>query len=166
MTEPIRLYQNNVTDHENPIEHVCSICLDNLNNNKELHTLQECNHQFHSSCLITWLRINNGCPMCRGIDERQHNFRQRNGTILRHIISFCRSKKNKCAKLKRFYNKYKNRRDEYKSKNDIMCKFKQDNKILLKEYRNIRSQRWSAWFKFLRIKNEIASLPIQQINRQ
>ena len=64
MDEPIRLYQQDHNDSMGVVEN-CSICLDNLNNSNPIHELDECKHKFHSSCLITWLRINNGCPMCR-----------------------------------------------------------------------------------------------------
>lgn len=41
----------------------CSICYSEIVDDKyEL----ECNHAFHTSCIINWFRIGNGaCPMCR-----------------------------------------------------------------------------------------------------
>lgn len=42
----------------------CSICREVLNNNIQQFTL-ECNHTFHTSCIINSFRITNACPMCR-----------------------------------------------------------------------------------------------------
>ena len=44
---------------------ICSICHEDLSN--ELFTLPECNHIFHTNCIITWFRAptgNNKCPLC------------------------------------------------------------------------------------------------------
>lgn len=40
----------------------CAIC--HASNTEPFETLH-CNHEFHSSCLNRWIRINNTCPMCR-----------------------------------------------------------------------------------------------------
>ena len=42
----------------------CSVCRELLNNNEQKFTL-ECNHTFHTSCIINSFRITNACPMCR-----------------------------------------------------------------------------------------------------
>jgi hypothetical protein len=46
----------------------CSICLDTL----EINTIQlkNCHHEFHNHCIEEWLQINNSCPSCRDIVER------------------------------------------------------------------------------------------------
>ena len=40
----------------------CSICLET--DTKETHTTN-CGHVFHKSCISTWLKEKNSCPMCR-----------------------------------------------------------------------------------------------------
>lgn len=48
---------------------ICSICL--CNNKENTVKLEGCNHEFHSECIITCLRINGPkCPNCRGLDSR------------------------------------------------------------------------------------------------
>lgn len=42
----------------------CSVCRELLNNNEQKFTL-ECNHTFHTSCIINSFRITNACPICR-----------------------------------------------------------------------------------------------------
>ena len=111
--DPIRLYQDDGDIQSTSLVENCSICLDNLNSNPT-HELSECNHKFHSSCLISWLRVNNGCPMCRGVASNKSSFYYRSeGTILRHILNFCKSKKNTSKKLKNIYLKYTRRKDIY-----------------------------------------------------
>lgn len=49
-------------------EKECSICLESLklkNPEKKIISINSCNHQFHYSCLITWLQIKPICPYCR-----------------------------------------------------------------------------------------------------
>ena len=42
----------------------CCICLDEINIGANT-VLLPCGHMFHSDCIITWLKKNNTCPMCR-----------------------------------------------------------------------------------------------------
>ena len=43
----------------------CSICLEPIEENKEVKKLINCNHSFHKSCINTWSYNNNTCPLCR-----------------------------------------------------------------------------------------------------
>merc|ERR550539_2166973 len=45
----------------------CPICLGEFDANdsdSQLHTVVECNHTFHASCLRTWLATKTNCPVC------------------------------------------------------------------------------------------------------
>ncbi|XP_073109926.1 E3 ubiquitin protein ligase RIE1 isoform X1 [Elaeis guineensis] len=42
----------------------CCVCLMPYEDGTELHALP-CNHHFHSTCIIKWLRINATCPLCK-----------------------------------------------------------------------------------------------------
>ncbi|URE14607.1 Zinc finger, C3HC4 type (RING finger) [Musa troglodytarum] len=42
----------------------CCICLTSYEDGVELHALP-CNHHFHSSCIVKWLRIHATCPLCK-----------------------------------------------------------------------------------------------------
>lgn len=62
-----------MTETDNDININCSICTDDLEikpkrwcvkNNKDIKTL-ECNHQYHTECIDTWLENHNTCPLCR-----------------------------------------------------------------------------------------------------
>ena len=43
---------------------VCSICIDNFEDNDKLITLP-CGHCFHAECIKSWLQLEVFCPNCR-----------------------------------------------------------------------------------------------------
>lgn len=43
----------------------CVICLQELNINDDIVMLRKCNHYYHKECIITWLKENKNCPICR-----------------------------------------------------------------------------------------------------
>ncbi|KAJ9135717.1 hypothetical protein P3X46_032869 [Hevea brasiliensis] len=47
-----------------PEDAECCICLSPYENGAELHTLP-CNHHFHSTCIVKWLKMNATCPLCK-----------------------------------------------------------------------------------------------------
>ena len=50
----------------------CSICMDDLDDSRDEHTLS-CSHRFHSACLLSWvLSGNQSCPLCRATTDQQH----------------------------------------------------------------------------------------------
>jgi hypothetical protein len=55
-----------IIDDNNEKLNKCCICLDNITNIKTIKF--GCNHQFHSNCILDWIkRDNNRCPLCREI---------------------------------------------------------------------------------------------------
>jgi len=42
----------------------CCICLEELNTNAECYAMA-CEHGFHLPCILTWLKTNHACPLCR-----------------------------------------------------------------------------------------------------
>ena len=48
----------------NDTNDICAICHDNLGE-QDVYTLPECNHKFHTNCIMTWFRAkHNTCPLC------------------------------------------------------------------------------------------------------
>jgi hypothetical protein len=44
---------------------ICSICFSKMTP-EESHTLEECDHRFHTNCILKWFRSNQDtCPLCR-----------------------------------------------------------------------------------------------------
>ncbi|KAI3699019.1 hypothetical protein L2E82_42994 [Cichorium intybus] len=42
----------------------CCICLSQYEDGAELHSLP-CNHHFHATCIVKWLKMNATCPLCK-----------------------------------------------------------------------------------------------------
>ena len=51
-------------NYPNQDEKECSICLDELKFGTLVKRLP-CDHIFHDSCIVPWLKINSTCPFCR-----------------------------------------------------------------------------------------------------
>ncbi|KAL8520775.1 hypothetical protein ACS0TY_011361 [Phlomoides rotata] len=47
-----------------PEDAECCICLCAYEDGTELHALS-CNHHFHSTCIVKWLKMNATCPLCK-----------------------------------------------------------------------------------------------------
>uniref|UniRef100_A0A5B7AVG3 RING-type E3 ubiquitin transferase n=1 Tax=Davidia involucrata TaxID=16924 RepID=A0A5B7AVG3_DAVIN len=47
-----------------PEDAECCICLSPYEDGVELHALP-CNHHFHSTCIVKWLKMNATCPLCK-----------------------------------------------------------------------------------------------------
>jgi hypothetical protein len=57
-------------------DEICSICLETLsvddNNVRTAYILPECNHKFHTECIVHWFRAGNcKCPYCCNTGEAQ-----------------------------------------------------------------------------------------------
>ena len=55
-----------ITNNNDILDDVCSICLEEFKYDEELKKLK-CDHIFHKDCLEPWLTNNNKCPICRAI---------------------------------------------------------------------------------------------------
>ena len=51
----------------------CSICLDSLDNEEEVYTLN-CEHKYHNDCITRWLHTNPNCPLCREPVDADHRY--------------------------------------------------------------------------------------------
>ena len=84
----IEINENNLNDYKNI---TCNICLENFEIGNILRIL-ECNHEFHENCIITWLKSNNTCPICRhelesndpNYERRKNNHRENLRNLHRH----------------------------------------------------------------------------------
>ncbi|XP_031273219.1 E3 ubiquitin protein ligase RIE1-like isoform X1 [Pistacia vera] len=47
-----------------PEDAECCICLSPYEDGAELHALP-CNHHFHTTCIVKWLKMNATCPLCK-----------------------------------------------------------------------------------------------------
>lgn len=67
--------QINGISEENDFQEICVICQDILDNGEtDFYTLPECNHCYHTNCIITWFRAgHNNCPCCgnQGVNSKK-----------------------------------------------------------------------------------------------
>lgn len=49
---------------------LCSICLENFCDEKEIHTTP-CKHSFHHTCVLKWFLVSDKCPYCRTIIKKK-----------------------------------------------------------------------------------------------
>jgi len=157
---PINLFENDQIVHQE--ENNCLICFENIilqNNNN--HTIQECNHTFHSSCLIEWFRTgNSNCPTCRN-DGARRNYR-RSGHILNWILRYSK-RKNASKKVISLVNKYKKLKMDYANVKQERINYQKENKDVLKGLSKLRQKCWKYGRKLRDVKNEIVSIPIQPL---
>ena len=63
--------------HENNSQEICCICQDIVDNGDQVYELPECNHIFHTNCIVTWFRAQNtSCPLCANPGINNNNDRQ------------------------------------------------------------------------------------------
>ena len=118
-------------------DNLCSICYENLDYNT--HSL-ECNHKYHTNCIINWFRLgNNNCPLCNSdkLDINKMNYFTKISTI-DEIIKF--SKKKECPKIIKTKVKIiKNNQDKLKKQKSILSEFKKKHINIYKEFTKLKS---------------------------
>lgn len=55
---------------ENPVNDICPITRERINNNQNVMMICKCKHIFHKSSLMRWIRNHNTCPSCRLVIHR------------------------------------------------------------------------------------------------
>lgn len=108
----------------------CAICLDNMNNDTEIYTIENCNHKFHTKCVLEMFieGFTDSCPMCRSIISTSNN-RNRNFEDFKFKLLLRHSKKsNANILIKNLVKKYNDAQDKIK-------KLRSQNNIIKKERR-------------------------------
>jgi len=87
----VEINENNINDYKNM---TCNICLDNFEIGNLLRIL-ECNHEFHENCIITWLKTNNTCPVCRHeLESNDPNYERRKNNHRENLRNLHRNSNN------------------------------------------------------------------------
>lgn len=136
-------------------DELCSICLNNLDE-EQTYTLEACNHQFHTKCIINWFRNSSSCPCCRNNTyEAANNIP---GYILRERYKELRKisrKSNAPNELKNLVHRLKNLEIKRKEKNNEYRDFQKQNKEILNMENKLRRERYSLRFKEARMQKLI-----------
>ena len=136
-------------------DELCSICLNNLDE-EQTYTLEACNHQFHTKCIINWFRNSSSCPCCRNNTyEAANNIP---GYILRERYKELRKisrKSNAPNELKNLVDRLKNIEIKHKEKNNEYREFRKENKEILNMENKLRREKYNLHFKERRMQKLI-----------
>ena len=87
----VEINENNINDYKNM---TCNICLENFDIGNILRIL-ECKHEFHENCIITWLKKNNTCPVCRHeLESNDPNYERRKNNHRENLRNLHRNNNN------------------------------------------------------------------------
>jgi len=132
--KPISLYGEEGINNVNS----CSICLESLNENDK-HIIEECKHEFHNVCLISWLRSGNtSCPICRNNNGYKYFNINDNKFICESIIQYSKTHKMHRT-ITNLVKKYEKIIVETKNNNKILKQIVKKNKNINKELNQKRS---------------------------
>lgn len=142
---------------------MCPIChIEDMDENNS-YAIKECNHKFHTDCIITWLRTNHSnCPMCNGFQDPERYNYSRHMRAFKLIMCFSR-RKTAPKQLKKMVDKYKKLKEKSTLSSKNYNQFKKDHKTVLSEFRKLRMQKWISYRKIMKIKLEISSIPIEPL---
>lgn len=144
----------------NDANDICVICHDNLGE-QYVYTLPECNHKFHTNCIMTWFRAkHNTCPLCnnkginatRGQINEQANYgewaKRKKYLKLYSIVSRKSTGKNASKEMKKEVEKvrkYNKKFKEFIKKKNEWFKNKHENmtaRQIITNGRNLRRKKW------------------------
>ena len=96
---PYNIDKNNNLD-------VCLICHDDINSSQN-YKLPECNHIYHTDCIIQWFRIGNtNCPYCNSKSENNLHDNNNNDYYYRKEIVESSYRTIKSFSKKKMHQKY------------------------------------------------------------
>ena len=135
----------------------CSICLEEISDEYNCHSLYECQHKFHTECIITWFRSGNqDCPLCRGfpsIEVGLLDVRERRSLVLKEA-----RKKNADPLLKRQLKKYNRSKEVFKTNTQNLKNFEKENKDILSEWKKLSNKKRNSKFSIRRQEIQIGMM--------
>lgn len=159
--QAVDIFNNNPTTSE---VNICSICHENLAENT--YTVPECEHVFHSNCMIENLRFgNSSCPLCRS-NLINNTYGYERNTKTKIMINYAR-RKNANKNVVKIVNKYKKikkqilefnvqKRDVFKQVRIIQ----KEHKKIFDEKRSLNRRGWKLIRKLRASITEINNIPI------
>ena len=158
-------------------ENSCVICYEPIFE-KNIYTIKECNHDFHSNCLLDWFRTskNTSCPYCRNNSCSSSSKIINNDILFKMKLNYAKNKNapKLFVKLIEKYKKTKTKQKELLKIIKILKKEKIDENLSYKEYfiqRNLLYSKKQKYYKKERkvrreiynIANAINLIPIKPI---
>ena len=161
--QPIEIFdQNNLQqiDYDN----LFPICYDQIQENNS-YKLEECNHKFHTDCIIKWLRTDHSnCPMCNGIANQNQRIYYRTDRSYRFklILNYSR-RKNASKKVVNIVNKYKKINKKYIQAKKEFSLFNRIHKNIFKEKSKYQTKIWRLRRSVEKLKRDICVIPVHPI---
>tara|TARA_Y100000590_G_C15593442_1_gene967031 strand:+ start:570 stop:1076 length:507 start_codon:yes stop_codon:yes gene_type:complete len=133
-------------------EELCIICLEGFNQSNKDDYILECNHKFHTNCIMKWFRSNNSngnCPICNYIPDNSFNQSDVDDTDISHYYYYNRTYIDERMKHLRKYSRkkispeiLKKEVKKLKSIEQDYIKYKKDKSIFMKdpEIKKIKQQ--------------------------
>ena len=133
----------------------CSICLEKLENNK--YKIQECKHEFHSNCLLTFFRTGNtSCPLCRSMSSRLYRY---NPFSIKTVLNYSR-RKNANKRIVNMVKNYKKIKELEKESKKELSEFRKNHKDIFSIKRKLTIKKWRLFRRLSQIKNNISSIVV------
>jgi len=152
---------------------LCAICHEGLDD--ELYTLPECNHIFHSNCIMTWFRSPTSpsrCPLCNntGINkladlDNLHWSERRCAEQNYQKIRASSRRKDCPPAIKKMVEKLKKLEKQQKDRSKNFKEFKKSkfpNKTVCEIHKEFTKFRRKKWLLYRRIRRQKALIGFQQ----
>ena len=151
----ICMFNNKNADNVNDI---CAICHEKLNS-EQTFEIPECNHVFHSNCLLQWFRTGElRCPYCNSSCQSDENSHWKERKIKYKVITdYCRRKDankeivKKVNCIRNLEKKSKTINNEIKNINSQTGEYK----VLKRNIRILNDKRWNLKRKIREKKQEL-----------
>ena len=147
----------------------CAICHEELNQSNDNYTLPECNHNFHTNCIMTWFRLkHNNCPLCNNSGVNNNYWSK-----LSHMDEYIKlrrlsRKKDAPQALKKQVEKLKTLEEKYKKITNEMKEFKKSKSEetvneIIKKFQKLRRDKMILRRRIHTSKLKIGSTNVQTI---
>lgn len=138
---------------------ICSICYDDLNENVKPTYNLECNHKFHTDCIIKWFRLNNdNCPLCndKTLDLGNINWGVKLETI-KELKKLARSK-NCPVKVLKQVQRINKKEDTYNKYKKQSTEFNKQHKEIISTYKSLKLKTWHQRCKIRKDENTLLAI--------
>ena len=175
-----QLLPDSDNDDDQEGESICIICQENINNS-QCYTLPECQHKFHTHCIVTWFRsqqVNiydvtnstSACPLCgnKGINnitepnlKRYAPKRVKNAEKVRKKFIINYANKNECPKeLKNLIKQMETKKDKLKNAHTELKELKETMKNEDTNYVKVKKKFYDLKRKIWNLEDSLESTNI------
>lgn len=124
----------------------CQECGDTDNVNDDSRFTLECQHTFHTKCLMSWFRSQNeGCPLCR--DGAHVRLSHMTAETRVRMLRRCARRKNADPKLKKLVMRLRTLEEKHKSAISAYASFRRNHRHVLMQLKLMDRKKWMIWKK-------------------